>query len=323
MNLNLLLENLTNPALLFFVLGIVAVRLKSDLQVPESSSKFISFYLLFSIGFKGGQELAHSEINMDMIWVVLFALLTSIIIPVYCFYILKRKLSIENSGAIAAAYGSISAVTFVTAIMFLDTLNIKFNGYLVALMALMEAPAIIVGFLLIKFYTKTGKEKSGSFKTVVKHALTNGSVLLIVGSLVIGLVASEKQAQGIEPFTTDLFKGFLAIFLLDMGIVSGKKLNDFFKSGVFTISFAVVMPLINGVLIAVLSGFVTEDIGNRFIISVLAASASYIAVPAAMKIAVPKANPSLYLPMALAVTFPVNITIGMPLYMSVINLTQF
>jgi hypothetical protein len=323
MNLNLLIENLTNPALLFFVLGIVAVRLKSDLQVPENSSKFISFYLLFSIGFKGGQELAHSEINMEMIWVILFALSTSIIIPIYCFYILKRKLSIENSGAIAAAYGSISAVTFVTAIMFLDTLNIKFNGYLVALMALMEAPAIIVGFLLIKFYTKTGKEKDGSFKTVVKHALTNGSVLLIVGSLIIGLVASEKQAQGIEPFTTDLFKGFLAIFLLDMGIVSGKKLNDFFKSGVFTVSFAVIMPLINGVLIAVLSGFVTDDIGNRFIISVLAASASYIAVPAAMKIAVPKANPSLYLPMALAITFPVNITIGMPLYMSVINMTQF
>jgi len=202
-------------------------------------------------------------------------------------------------------------------------LGIKFNGYLVALMALMEAPAIIVGFLLIKFYTKTRTEKSSSFKSVIKHALTNGSVLLIVGSLVIGLVANEKQAQGIEPFTTDLFKGFLAIFLLDMGIVSGKKLNDFFKSGVFTISFAIVMPLINGVLIAVVSGLVTDDIGNRFIISVLAASASYIAVPAAMKIAVPKANPSLYLPMALAITFPINITIGMPLYMSVINMTQF
>ena len=147
--------------------------------------------------------------------------------------------------------------------------------------------------------------------------------MLIVGSLVIGLVANEKQAQGIEPFTTDLFKGFLAIFLLDMGIVSGKKLNDFFKSGVFTISFAIVMPLINGVLIAVVSGLVTDDIGNRFIIYVRADSASYIAVQAAMKIAVPKANPSLYLPMALAITFPINITIGMPLYMSVINITQF
>ena len=321
MNLNLLIENLTNPALLFFVLGIVAVRLKSDLQVPESSSKFISFYLLFSIGFKGGQELSHSHINAEMIWVVIFALLTSVVIPIYSFFILKRKLSIENSGAIAASYGSISAVTFVTAIMFLESLNIKFSGYLVSLMALMEAPAIIVGFLLIKSFGNT--QKNGSFKSVVKHALTNGSVLLIVGSLIIGFVANEKQAHGIEPFTTDLFKGFLAIFLLDMGIVSGKKLNDFFKSGWFTVSFAVLMPLFNGVIVAVLSGFVTGDVGTRFIISVLAASASYIAVPAAMKIAVPKANPSLYLPMALAVTFPVNITIGMPIYMSVINMTQF
>ena len=318
MNLSLLIENLTNPALLFLLLGIIAVRLKSDLEIPPNSSKFISLYLLFSIGFKGGQELAHSEFSSEIIWAILFGLLVSILIPFYTFFILKRKLSTENAGAIAAAYGSISAVTFVTAVSFLETFNIKFSGYLVAVMALMEAPAIIIGFLLIKSYSKT-KQTTSSFKEIIKHALTNGSVLLIVGSLIIGLLASDKQALGIKPFTTDLFKGFLAIFLLDMGIISGRKLNDFFKSGWFTLAFAILIPLVNGSMVAIVSQFITHDIGNRFILATLAASASYIAVPAAMKIAVPKANPGLYLPMALAVTFPVNITIGLPLYLSVVK----
>ena len=319
MNFTLLVENLTNPALLFFLLGILSVRLKSDLKIPANSGKFISLYLLFSIGFKGGQELSHSDFSPEIIWAILFGIIVSIIIPLYTFFILKRKLSVDNSGAIAASYGSISAVTFVTAVSFLETLNIKFSGYLVAVMALMEAPAIIIGFLLIKSYSKE-KETTSSFKDVIRHALTNGSVLLIVGSLIIGLIANEKQALGIKPFTTDLFKGFLAIFLLDMGIISGRKLSDFFKSGWFTLIFALVIPLVNGVIVAFASQLITHDIGNRFILSTLAASASYIAVPAAMKIAVPKANPGLYLPMALAVTFPINITIGLPLYLEIVKM---
>jgi hypothetical protein len=319
MNFTLLIENLTNPALLFFLLGVIAVRLKSDLEIPPNSSKFISLYLLFSIGFKGGQELAHSEFSSEIIWAIIFGIVVSVLIPFYTFFILKRRLSTENAGAIAAAYGSISAVTFVTAVSFLETFNIQFSGYLVAVMALMEAPAIIIGFLLIKSYSKT-KQTTSSFKEIIKHALTNGSVLLIVGSLIIGLLASDKQALGIKPFTTDLFKGFLAIFLLDMGIISGRKLNDFFKSGWFTLAFAIVIPLVNGTIVAILSQIVTHDIGNRFMLATLAASASYIAVPAAMKIAVPKANPGLYLPMALAVTFPINITIGLPLYFSVVKM---
>ena len=319
MNLTLLVENLTNPALLFFLLGIVAVRLKSDLEIPPSSSKFISLYLLFSIGFKGGQELAHSVFSPEIIWAILFGIVVSVLIPFYTFFILKRKLSTENAGAIAASYGSISAVTFVTAVAFLETLNIEFSGYLVAVMALMEAPAIVIGFLLIKSYSKE-KENTSNFKEVIKHAFTNGSVLLIIGSLLIGLLASDKQALGIKPFTTDLFKGFLAIFLLDMGVISGRKLNDFFKSGWFTLLFAIIIPLVNGSIVAIASQVITHDIGNRFILATLAASASYIAVPAAMKMAVPKANPGLYLPMALAVTFPINITIGLPLYMTVVKM---
>ena len=319
MNFDLLIDNLKNPALLFFILGIIAVRLKSDLAIPENSSKFISLYLLFAIGFKGGQELAHSDFSMEIIWCILFGFFAAVSIPLYAFFILKRKLSIYDAGAIAASYGSVSAVTFVTAISFLELQNITFSGHMVAVMALMEAPAIIVGVILIRLYAKKDESKTEQkMSEIVKHSFTNGSVLLILGSLVIGFLASEQQAMGIKPFTNDLFKGFLAIFLLDMGIVCGKKLKDFLQNGRFTAAFAIIIPILNGVLFAYLSGFVTPEVGDRFMLAILAASASYIAVPAAMKMAVPKANPGIYLPMALAITFPVNITIGMPIYMFVI-----
>lgn len=318
MNLNLLIENLTNPALLFFVLGIIAVYLKSDLEIPKNSSKFISLYLLFAIGFKGGQELSHEAFTSEIGWSMLFGIFISAIIPFYTFFILKRKLSIFDSGAIAAAYGSVSAVTFVTAVSFLESQQLSLHGHMVAIMALMESPAIIIGLILITVFNKEAANVIKK-RTVFKHSLTNGSVLLILGSLVIGFLASDKQAEGIKPFTNDLFKGFLAIFLLDMGVTSGRKLQSFFSFGWFPFIFAFLIPLVNGCIFAALSGFVTDDIANRFIFAILAASASYIAVPAAMKITVPEANPGLFLPMALAVTFPVNITIGMPLYFLVVN----
>lgn len=317
MSFDLLLENLRNPALLFFILGILSVQFKSDLEIPGTSSKFISLYLLFSIGFKGGQELAHNTFSMEIMWSVIIAILTAILIPVYTFFILKKKLSVENSGAIAAAYGSVSAVTFVTAIAFLELQSISFGGHMVAIMAMMEAPAIVVGVILVRKFANGSV--NGNLGQIVRHAITNGSVLLILGSLIIGFLASEKQAQGIAPFTTDIFKGFLAIFLLDMGISSGKHLKSFLDNGAFTTIFAIVIALFNGCVVAVISGWVIDDVGNRFILSVLAASASYIAVPAAMKIAVPKASPGLYLPMALAITFPVNITIGLPIYLLIIQ----
>ncbi|BDB52968.1 sodium-dependent bicarbonate transport family permease [Flavobacterium ammonificans] len=321
MNTNLLIENLTNPALLFFVLGIIAVYLKSDLEIPENSSKFISLYLLFAIGFKGGQELSHEEFTSEIIWSMLFGIGISAFIPCYTFFILKRKLNVFDAGAIAAAYGSVSAVTFVTAVSYLEAHQLELHGHMVAIMALMESPAIIIGLLLISNYDNSEKKKINQ-KSILKHSLTNGSVLLILGSLIIGFFADAKQAEGIKPFTNDLFKGFLAIFLLDMGISSGKKLKSFFNCGWFPFVFAIVIPILNGCLFAVLSSFVTDEITNRFIFAILAASASYIAVPATMKITVPKANPGLYLPMALAVTFPVNITIGMPIYLSVIYNTM-
>jgi hypothetical protein len=315
MNTSLLLENLTNPALLFFILGIITVYVKSDLEIPPSSSKFISLYLLFAIGFKGGQELAHEEFTSEIMWSIVFGMAISILIPLYSFFILRRRLNVYDSAAISAAYGSVSAVTFVTAVSYLEMQNMVFSGHMVAIMALMESPAIIAGMLLLARFNK--EDGSGDIKTknVIHHSLTNGSVILILGSLVIGFLSSDLQAAGLKPFTNDLFKGFLAIFLLDMGITSGKKLNTLFKQGWFPFGFGVLIPLINGIIIAYSSSMVTDSVSNRFIFAVLAASASYIAVPAAMKIAVPKANPGLYLPMALGVTFPINITIGFPIYL--------
>ena len=320
MNYNLLIENLTNPALLFFVLGIIAVYLKSDLEIPPNSSKFISLYLLFAIGFKGGQELSHEEFSSEIGWSMVFGIFISLIIPAYTFFILRKKLGVYDAGAIAAAYGSVSAVTFVTATSYLESQQLNLHGHMVAIMALMESPAIIMGLLLISVFNKEDGEKIKK-RTAIKHSFTNGSVLLIVGSLIIGFLASDKQAEGIKPFTNDLFKGFLAIFLLDMGITSGRKLKAFFSFGWFPILFALIIPLINGCVVAWLSGIVTSDISNRFMFAILAASASYIAVPAAMKISVPKANPGLFLPMALAVSFPINITLGMPVYFMIVQMT--
>jgi hypothetical protein len=318
MDFQILLSNLTNPTLLFFVLGIVATTLKSDLEVPASSSKFISLYLLFSIGFKGGQELANSGFTTEITYSLLFGLAIAAIIPFYSFYILKRKMSVSDAAAVSAAYGSVSAVTFVAATSFLESQQISYGGHMVAVMALMESPAIIMGVILLMKYDDETRA-NGNLKNTMKHSFTNGSVLMILGSLIIGLIADTKQAEGIKPFTTDIFKGFLAIFLLEMGMVTAKRFSAFKKYGGFATSFAIIVPLVNGCLTAVMSGLFIHDLGNRFIFSILAASASYIAVPAAMRLAAPKADPGLYIPMALGITFPFNITMGMPLYYYLVN----
>lgn len=320
MDFQILFSNITNPVLLFFGLGIIATAFKSDLEIPASSSKFISLYLLFAIGFKGGQELAHSGFNYEIIYSLVFGFALSSLIPVYTFFILKSKLSISDAAAIAATYGSVSAVTFVAAISFLELQNISSDGHMVAVMALMESPAIIMGVVLMMVFSKDNSDsEKTSIKSVIHHSLTNGSVLMIMGSLIIGIVADTKQAEGIKPFTTDIFKGFLAIFLLEMGMLTAQRFSAFIKNGWFVTIFAIIIPAFNGCAVAYISQFVTSDIGNRFLFAILAAGASYIAVPAAMKIAVPKADPGLYVPMALGVTFPFNITVGMPLYLIIVN----
>jgi uncharacterized protein len=318
MDFKLLLSNLTNPTLLFFILGFIATAVRSDLQIPKSSSKFISLYLLFAIGFKGGQELSHSEFTSEIAYSIMLGLLIASLIPFYTFFILKRKVSVSDAGAIAAAYGSVSAVTFVSAVSFLEAQQMHFGGHMIAIMALMESPAIVVGVILLRRYDKEDKNKK-SLSSVIGHSITNGSVLLILGSLIIGLIADSKQAEGIKPFTTDIFKGFLAIFLLEMGMVTARRIGSFRRHGWFLALFALFIPALNGCLAAWISGWVTADIGNRFVFAILAASASYIAVPAAMRIAAPKADPGIYIPMALGITFPFNITVGMPLYYAIVQ----
>lgn len=312
-------ENLTNPSLLFFFLGIMAVRFGSTLSIPAGASRFISVYLLFSIGFKGGQELAHEHIDQGVILVLSIGLLSAFLVPVIVFNILKRKLTISNSAAIAAAYGSVSAVTFITAVAFLEQRGQHFGGHMVALMAMMEAPAIIVGVTLMKRHQPDGLEQT--MGQMLKHALTNGSVFLLLGSTVIGFVSSEAQAQGIAPFTTDIFKGFLALFLLDMGIQSGKHIQGLWAKGPVPILFALIWPLVLGSLVSAGTSVLGVGVGDRLLLTVLVASASYIAVPAAMKMAIPDANPGLFTPMALALTFPINIILGIPLYYTIINAT--
>ncbi|UAM98063.1 sodium-dependent bicarbonate transport family permease [Polaribacter litorisediminis] len=319
MSVDVLISNLTNPVLLFFVLGIIASLVKSDLKIPESSSKFISLYLLFAIGFKGGQELSHSEFNAEIIYSILFAIGLSVVVPLYTFYILKRKIGTPNAGAIAAAYGSVSAVTFVTAVSFLENQGVPFGGHMVAIMAIMESPAIIVGVILIMLNDNTKKEKK-SIGGILKHSFTSGSVLMLIGSLMIGLIADASQARGIEPFTTDIFKGFLSLFLLEMGMVTASRIKGFKKHGMFLFFFGIMVPLFNGMVVAYVSGFLTESEGNRLLFAILAAGASYIAVPATMKLAEPRADAGIYIPMALGITFPFNITIGMPIYYAVVQL---
>lgn len=315
----LLNANLTNPTLLFFLLGIIAKLVKSDLEVPPTSAKFISLYLLFAIGFKGGQELAHNTIDGTIIASLAFGVLIAAVIPFYVFFLLKGRLGVQNAGAVAAAYGSVSAVTFVAATGFLETREMPFGGHMVALMALMESPAIIVGMVLMMRYDREGTDHPPLGK-VLRHSLTNGSVLLLLGSLAIGLIADAKQAQGITPFTTDIFKGFLAIFLLEMGMVTTSRFAAFKRYGMPATLTAIILPLVNGSAVAWISGFITSMPGDRFMFAVLAASASYIAVPAAMRMAAPKADPGLYVPMALGITFPFNLVLGMPVYFAIIDL---
>lgn len=315
MDYQILLSNLTNPTLLFFLLGVMATIVKSDLAIPESSSRFISLYLLFSIGFKGGQELQHSGLNMEISQTLLMSVFLAAIIPFYSFFILKSRLNAYDAGAVAATYGSVSAVTFVSASAFLEAQQIHSGGHMVACMALMEAPAIIIGVLLMrKFSPKTGNGKNTGIISILHESITNGSVLMIVGSLVIGMLADSKQAEGIKPFTSDIFKGFLALFLLEMGMTASRRFKAFRNYGGFVTIFAIVMPVVNGTLAVLLTSFFQMEPGNRFLLAILAASASYIAVPAAMRIANPESDPGLYIPMALGVTFPVNITVGIPLY---------
>jgi uncharacterized protein len=321
MNLDLVISNILNPPVLFFFLGISAILVKSDLEIPAPIPKLFSLYLLFAIGFKGGVELAKSGINQAVILTIMAAMVMACLVPVYTFFILRWKLDPYNAAAIAATYGSISAVTFITASSFLTSLAIDFDGYMVAALALMESPAIIVGLVLVNVFTADQKTtQEFAWKEVLQEAFLNGSVFLLVGSLLVGVLTGEHGGEVLAPFTQDLFYGVLTFFLLDMGLVAARRLKDLQQSGMFLISFAILIPIVNAVVGLGLAKAIGMPKGDALLFMVLCASASYIAVPAAMRLTVPEANPSLYISSALAVTFPFNIIIGIPLYLYGINL---
>jgi len=322
MDLSLIVSNILNPPVLFFFLGMLAVFVKSDLEIPQPLPKFFSLYLLFAIGFKGGVELVKSGLSQEVILTLLAAIGMACVVPVYTFFILKLKLDLYNAAAIAATYGSISAVTFITAGSFLDQLGIEFGGYMVAALALMESPAIIVGLILVKVYTvdQGDGDRDFSWSEVLQDAFLNSSVFLLVGSLLIGVLTGEHGWKVLSPFSQDMFYGVLTFFLLDMGLVAAKRIKDLQKTGSFLISFAILIPIVNAGIGLILAKFIGMPQGDALLFSVLCASASYIAVPAAMRLTVPEANPSLYISTALAVTFPFNIIVGIPLYLYGINM---
>jgi uncharacterized protein len=324
MEFSLILSNILNPPVLFFFVGMIAVWVKSDLEIPQPLPKLFSLYLLFAIGFKGGHEIVESGFTSEVGATLLAAMLMACIVPIYSFFILKLKLDIYNAAAIAATYGSISAVTFITASALLTKLNIAFGGHMVAALALMESPAIVVGIFLVRMFVPRNNEaveenEKGSWGEVLREACLNGSVFLLVSSLIIGLITGNSGWGKIKLFSDGLFYGVLCFFLMDMGLIAARRINDLRKAGAFVIGFSVAMPLFNAFIGIGLAKVLGLSVGNALLFAVLCASASYIAVPAAMRMSVPEANPSLYISMALALTFPFNIIVGIPIYLQIIQ----
>lgn len=323
MNLDIILQNILNPPILFFFLGMLAVFFKSELSIPQPLPKLFSLYLLIAIGLHGGYELSQSGIDIYIFKSLGLAVFMATLVPIYSYFILRIKLDTYNAVAVAATFGSISAVTFITGITYLQTIGVEYGGYMVAAMTLMESPAIIIGLVFATLFAKdkNNKEKSSAnWGEILREAFLNPSVYLLVGALVIGILTGEKGWHSMEPLFGTLFKGMLAFFLLDMGIVAAKRIYELKKLGLFLIVFAIAMPIFNASLSMVLAYFFELSKGDAFLLALLSGSASYIAVPAAMRLSVPEANPGIYLPLSLAITFPFNISLGIPLYYYLINL---
>jgi hypothetical protein len=306
---------LTAPLLVFF-LGIFAALIHSDLEIPSSIGKFLSVYLLFSIGFHGGVELAHSSWNAQMAITVAMGLLMAVLTPFYVFFLVKRKLSLPNAGAIAASYGSISIVTFMAARSYLNDFHIPYGGHMVALVALMEFPAIIIGLLLIRIYDKN--TSTYTYRSVLQEVLKNGSIVVLIGGLLIGCWSNPAEITSLQPFIGSIQKGMLLFFLLDMGLRVGNNITSLKKTRFFMLAIGVGIPFVNAVIGLVLTHLFHINLGDSLLLVVLLASASYIAVPAAFRLTVPAADPGVYLSPALVITFPFNIVM-IPFYAYVLN----
>ncbi|KFB11278.1 sodium-dependent bicarbonate transport family permease [Nitratireductor basaltis] len=306
--------NLMVPTILFFVLGLVAAAIRSDLSIPEGAAKFMSLYLLLAIGFKGGHSLAQHGLHADLLLAIMAGLVLSFLIPFLAFLLLRvtTRLDALNAAAVAGHYGSISIVTFVAASSLLELAGVKFDGYMVAVAASMEVPAILSALWIAHRFSGERETKG----VPARELFANGSVLLLTGAFLIGAVTKEKGMEMIAPFVVTPFVGILCLFLLDMGISAGRSLlrnRHMLNAGLF--SFGLLMPLIAALFGWAAGWAIGLQTGSLFLLMVLAASASYIAVPAAIRIALPRAESGIYLTLSLGVTFPFNITVGLPLYL--------
>ena len=306
-------DTLLSPVILFFILGALAAAFRSDLAIPEAVAKGISLYLMAAIGLKGGVEVSQSGFTQEMALAALAGLVLSFLIPLPLFLALKRigRLDTVNAAAVAAHYGSVSVVTFVAGSQVLGSGGMPPAGYMVAVLALMETPAIIVGLMLAR---RGGGAQLQSGNGLLHETLLNGSVVLLMGSFIIGLIAGTDGFAPIAPLFQDIFTGMLCLFLLDMGLVAMRRLRESRALTWRLAGLGIIFPVINGTIGVLAGAMIGLDTGSAAALGMLAASASYIAVPAAMRLALPQADPGLYLAMSLAVTFPFNITIGIPYF---------
>ncbi|MFO6421240.1 sodium-dependent bicarbonate transport family permease [Hylemonella sp. W303a] len=318
------MQNLLDPAILFFLFGMLAGALKSNLEIPAPISRFLSLYLLMALGLKGGFALSRSGLTSEVAISLGCALLLAVAVPLLGYRLLRRLVSPFDAAALAATYGSVSAVTFVTATQFLDNQQIAYGGYMAAAMALMESPAIVLAVLLANAHRRqigatlspgaTPAHTSVGIGPMLRESLTDGAQMLLLGAMVIGMLSGEAGKVAMQPFSGDLFKGMLAFFLLDMGLLTARNLRQLPRQSPWLLGYAVLAPLAHAGLALLLARWLSVPTGDAILLMVLAASASYIAVPAALRHAIPEAQPALYFGMSLGVTFPLNILLGIPLY---------
>ena len=315
------MQSLLDPAILFFVFGLAAGAVRSNLEIPAPISRFLSLYLLMALGLKGGFALAHSGLTREVSASLLSALLLAIVVPALAYALLRRRLNGFDAAAVAATYGSVSAVTFITATQHLEGLGVAFGGHMAAAMALMESPAIVMAVLLVNRVRQQQAQQAGGSATgntrlghLLHESFTDGAQLLLLGAMVIGLVTGEAGKTVMQPFAGDLFKGMLSFFLLDMGLLAARNLGQLRGQSPLLLAYALGAPLVHSGLALALGAAMGLGTGNTALLMVLAASASYIAVPAVLRQAVPEAKPALYFGMSLGLTFPFNILLGIPLY---------
>ncbi len=313
------LNIVTSPFIQLFILGMLAGFFKSDLEIPEAFTKALSIYLMLAIGLKGGMEINNSKTPFtEIITILIVGVGLGFLIPFLAYFFLRKttKLSRLDASAVSAHYGSISMVTFSVGMGFLKSKNIHFDGYVLSLAALMESPAIVSALILAKRSQRlAGEQKERLLSSkILKEVFLNGSILLLVGGVIIGITANPNGIAVVKPYLVDPFYGILCLFLLELGLVSSKQLKNISSFTPSLVIFGIYMPVISASLSLLISSIFGFDFGNSVLLAVLCASASYIAVPAALKIALPQANPAYYITMSLCITFPFNLIFGIPFY---------